>query len=66
VNYPASYHNHAVGIAFADGHSEIRKWLDARTMPPVRRQPQVPSPAGSPSGNSPDVFWLPDQAPVAN
>jgi prepilin-type processing-associated H-X9-DG protein len=27
VDVPASYHNGACGIAFADGHSEIHKWL---------------------------------------
>ena len=26
VDYPASYHNSAGGLSFADGHSEIRKW----------------------------------------
>ena len=26
VDYPASYHNTAGGLSFADGHSEIRKW----------------------------------------
>ena len=31
VDYPAPYHNNAAGIAFADGHSEIHKWLDPRT-----------------------------------
>lgn len=33
VDDPASYHNRAGGLAFADGHSEIRKWQDARTTP---------------------------------
>ena len=28
VDYPASYHNGAGGLSFADGHSEIRKWVD--------------------------------------
>jgi prepilin-type N-terminal cleavage/methylation domain-containing protein/prepilin-type processing-associated H-X9-DG protein len=32
---PASYHNRACGFSFADGHSEIHKWLDATTCPPV-------------------------------
>src|SRR5262249_19474035 len=31
VDVPASYHNRAGGFSFADGHSEIKKWLDART-----------------------------------
>ncbi|MSU37432.1 MAG: type II secretion system protein [Pedosphaera sp.] len=26
VDYPASYHNNAGGLTFADGHSEIKKW----------------------------------------
>jgi prepilin-type N-terminal cleavage/methylation domain-containing protein/prepilin-type processing-associated H-X9-DG protein len=33
VDYPASYHANAGGFSFADGHSEIHKWLDRRTMP---------------------------------
>ena len=37
VDYPASYHNNAAGIAFADGHSEIHKWLDPRTVPPLTK-----------------------------
>ncbi|MEO8426515.1 MAG: prepilin-type N-terminal cleavage/methylation domain-containing protein [Verrucomicrobiota bacterium] len=27
-NMPANYHNGACGFSFADGHAEIRKWLD--------------------------------------
>jgi prepilin-type processing-associated H-X9-DG protein len=26
VDFPASYHNSAGGLTFADGHSEIKKW----------------------------------------
>ena len=32
---PASYHNGAAGFSFADGHSEIHKWLDASTRKPI-------------------------------
>jgi prepilin-type processing-associated H-X9-DG protein len=32
---PASYHNGAGGFSFADGHSEIHKWLRAATRAPV-------------------------------
>ncbi|MCL5098014.1 MAG: hypothetical protein M1608_10900 [Candidatus Omnitrophica bacterium] len=35
VDVPASYHNGAGGISFADGHAEIHKWLDPRTKPPI-------------------------------
>lgn len=33
---PASYHNNACGFSFADGHSEIKKWRDPRTIRGVR------------------------------
>jgi prepilin-type N-terminal cleavage/methylation domain-containing protein/prepilin-type processing-associated H-X9-DG protein len=36
VDMPASYHNSACGFAFADGHSEIKKWVVGRTTVPVR------------------------------
>jgi prepilin-type processing-associated H-X9-DG protein len=31
IDWPGTYHNNAAGIAFADGHSEIHKWVDSRT-----------------------------------
>ena len=27
-DHPGSYHNHACGISFCDGHAEIHKWID--------------------------------------
>lgn len=44
TDYPASYHNGAGGLSFADGHSEIRKWLENSTKAPVTgssRPPQI-------------------------
>lgn len=32
LDAPASYHGQACGFAFADAHSEIKKWSDARTV----------------------------------
>ena len=32
VDLPAAYHNGAGGIAFADGHAEIKKWGDGRII----------------------------------
>lgn len=32
---PGSYHHRAGGLSFADGHSEIHRWRDQRTMPPL-------------------------------
>ena len=54
VDYPASYHNRACGFAFADGHSEIHKWKDPRTYPPIR----TGIPLNVPSPNNPDVTWM--------
>jgi prepilin-type N-terminal cleavage/methylation domain-containing protein/prepilin-type processing-associated H-X9-DG protein len=54
VDYPAGYHNRAAGFAFADGHSEIKRWRDPRTVPPLRNTLQL----NVPSPNNPDVFWM--------
>jgi prepilin-type N-terminal cleavage/methylation domain-containing protein/prepilin-type processing-associated H-X9-DG protein len=51
---PASYHNGACGFAFADGHSEIHRWLDPRTMPKIRKAGLV----GVGQANNKDVQWL--------
>src|SRR5436190_5223758 len=32
IDWPASFHNKACGFAFADGHSEIHRWIDGRTI----------------------------------
>jgi len=53
-DFPASYHNGAGGLSFADGHAEIRKWVDGRTTPPVR-QATVQT---VPQADNRDVIWL--------
>lgn len=60
VDYPASYHNRAGGLAFADGHSEIRKWQDARTTPLLKFG--QPLPLGQASPNNQDVNWLQERS----
>jgi len=63
VNWPAYYHNRCGGFAFSDGHSEIHRWLDQRTMPPVHDVSNVPDLIGkSFSPQNPDVYWLQDHA----
>lgn len=32
IDWPGTYHNMAVGLSFADGHSEIHKWVVASTQ----------------------------------
>ncbi len=61
VDYPASYHNRAAGISFADGHAEIRKWVDARTVQPVKFY-EMPLNVGS--ANNRDMIWLSDRTSV--
>jgi prepilin-type processing-associated H-X9-DG protein len=57
VDIPASYHARACGFAFADGHAEIHKWRDNRTVIPVRylTYSQIDFSAGL---NNVDLSWL--------
>jgi prepilin-type N-terminal cleavage/methylation domain-containing protein len=57
---PGSYHHLACGFSFADGHSEIHRWTDPRTMPPLSRNGTVTDWFDSP-GNQ-DVAWLQDHS----
>ena len=63
VDYPASYHNRAAGLSFADGHAEVRRWLDARTTPVLNKGQLMPLNVRSP--NNPDVAWLQERSSVA-
>jgi prepilin-type N-terminal cleavage/methylation domain-containing protein/prepilin-type processing-associated H-X9-DG protein len=56
ADFPASYHNGAAGFSFADGHAEIKRWVDSRTKPKV--VPQVFMMLGVASPNNKDVLWL--------
>jgi prepilin-type processing-associated H-X9-DG protein len=60
LDVPASYHNGAGGLTFADGHSEIHRWLDPRTRAPIKRGQNLPLQAPSP-GNR-DVIWLQERS----
>ncbi|HVY69827.1 MAG TPA: type II secretion system protein [Verrucomicrobiae bacterium] len=64
VDYPASYHNNAAGLAFADGHSEIHRWTDRRTMPVLKKGNTLPLNVSSDSNR--DVFWMQDRASSPN
>jgi prepilin-type N-terminal cleavage/methylation domain-containing protein/prepilin-type processing-associated H-X9-DG protein len=57
---PGIYHAGKCGFSFGDGHSEIHKWLDSRTTPPLKKNAQVLDSFGSP--RNPDVRWLQDHA----
>jgi prepilin-type N-terminal cleavage/methylation domain-containing protein len=57
---PGNYHHRAGGFSFVDGHSELKRWLDDRTMPPLSAEGQTPDEFSSP--NNPDVLWLQQHA----
>jgi prepilin-type N-terminal cleavage/methylation domain-containing protein/prepilin-type processing-associated H-X9-DG protein len=52
---PASYHNNACGFSFADGHAEIKKWLDPNTKQPIRR---INPSAGTGTQSPRDLAWV--------
>ena len=59
IDFPASYHNGAAGISFADGHAEIRKWIDPRTIPAPKYNGQLSLNVAS--ANNKDMIWLSDR-----
>jgi prepilin-type processing-associated H-X9-DG protein len=64
VDFPANFHGGGAGLAFADGHSEIHKWMDVFLM--LVPSPNLLNPAaevGAPvsefmSGPSQDLAWI--------
>ena len=61
ANIPASRHNNACGVCFADGHAEIHKWRDPITATPAGKT-QVSSYLLSP--NSVDIAWLQERCTI--
>ena len=61
---PASYHNRCGSFSFADGHSEIHKWMDSRTVKPIKYvswATQYPNKYNV--QQSADYEWLEDRMP---
>jgi prepilin-type N-terminal cleavage/methylation domain-containing protein/prepilin-type processing-associated H-X9-DG protein len=61
VDLPASYHNGAAGFSFADGHSEIHKWIgvvkNAQGGKVIARDGYTTGRFGARVGD-PDIAWL--------
>ena len=53
---PASYHNGCGCMTFADGHSEIHKWLDTSTLKPITKIYRRGLPFG-PAPPARDLAW---------
>ena len=59
IDIPASYHNNAGGLAFADGHAEIKKWKDRNMINNKQAAdvtPMTPDPG--------DLRWLQERSTV--
>jgi len=60
IDYPASHHDSAGAFSYVDGHAEIHRWVDARTMP-ILNPGQILSLNVNISGDV-DVTWLQQHA----
>ena len=61
---PASYHNGACGFSFADGHSEIKKWLVSTTKRDVFKNGSgFPVAVGS---DTRDIAWVAERCTIKN
>jgi prepilin-type N-terminal cleavage/methylation domain-containing protein/prepilin-type processing-associated H-X9-DG protein len=61
VDVPTFSHGNACGFSFCDGHAEIHRWLDERTMPPPLDQAALVNGISKIAcPGSVDVDWLQD------
>lgn len=55
IDIPASYHNGAGGLSFADGHSETKKWRDSKMIAATTANVTA-------DPNSSDLSWLQERS----
>lgn len=65
MDSPASYHDGAANITFADGHAELHRWLFRSTKPPARPD-AAHLPARIPSAERGDFQWLMDRTSISS
>ncbi|HEY5909148.1 MAG TPA: type II secretion system protein [Verrucomicrobiae bacterium] len=56
IDYPAGYHNAAASFGFADGHVELHRWQDPRTVPASAAGTLIPLSVSLPRDQ--DVLWI--------
>ncbi|MSU33105.1 MAG: type II secretion system protein [Pedosphaera sp.] len=61
IDYPASNHGSSGALSFADGHAELHKWIDPRTIKPVLFKSMT---LVVPSGGNRDMRYMSDHASV--
>jgi prepilin-type N-terminal cleavage/methylation domain-containing protein len=59
IDFPATYHNQAGALNFADGHSEMHKWTDPSLMKPKAIGDMSSRPAIPPFT---DLIWLQERS----
>jgi len=64
IDTPATYHDGASIISFADGHVEQRKWLESTTMPPLRPGVHLSGVPIYTSSTDRDMKWLTERTTV--
>jgi len=66
IDMPASYHNGACGFSFADGHSDVHKWIGSKIgKAPVTYTGTLP--LDQPAGDSwIDTHWMAENTTVPN
>jgi prepilin-type N-terminal cleavage/methylation domain-containing protein/prepilin-type processing-associated H-X9-DG protein len=60
IDYPATYHNNAGGLSFADGHAEIKKWKDQVVI--SMKNPAAPRMNFQPGTT--DLRWLAERTSI--
>jgi prepilin-type N-terminal cleavage/methylation domain-containing protein/prepilin-type processing-associated H-X9-DG protein len=63
IHVPSSLHRKSGILAFADGHVETHKWLDARTRAGASGAARY-IPHENPSPNNPDLRWIAERTAV--
>ena len=53
TDWPANYHNKTTAFSFVDGHAEMHRWTDARTIPQLE-----PGAGFQTLANNRDIPWL--------
>jgi prepilin-type N-terminal cleavage/methylation domain-containing protein/prepilin-type processing-associated H-X9-DG protein len=57
IDFPATYHNGAGGVSFADGHAEVKKWRDKAIF-----LNSVPAGWANPTPGTTDLLWLQERS----
>jgi len=59
INSPATYHGSSGGLAFADGHAEVKRWRDGHLLAEGKLSSIAPAYAPDSSG---DLAWLQERS----